>query len=375
MYQLHNFDSRHFIAEYWQKKPLLIRGALIDFNDPFDEHDLAGLAQEDEIDSRIIQQVDEKWQLHHGPFDDFEFFCQGKWSLLVQGVDQHIPKAAELMQAFDFIPHWRMDDLMVSFSVPGAGVGAHIDQYDVFIIQGKGKRHWQVGKPLTENMKCPQIDNFKPLIDVKLQPGDVLYIPPGWPHKGQSIEPSLNYSVGFRTHTDVELISHFADQLIDVNASAIRYRDPNLVSRSNPAEISATEINKLRQSMHSLIDSEQFASCIARLYSNRKEYIETCQPNPVTAQDIAKWRKMGSSFTTASGVRPCYVAPDANEPCTIFWINGIEFVVPNEEVDFICHRFAKTTWPDELLAQRQNTHFFNTLLAHLFNQGLCFTDT
>ena len=197
-----------FLKEYWQKKPLLIKGAFKDFVDPISADELAGLAMEQEIQSRIIAKslVADKtaWQVAHGPFENFDQFGESDWTLLVQAVNNFSPDSHALLNNFNFVPSWRLDDVMVSFSTQNGGVGAHLDQYDVFIIQGSGKRHWQVGKPdpslqqLLPHPDLKQVSEFTSVIDEITEPGDLLYIPPNHPHNGLAIENSLNFSIGFQ---------------------------------------------------------------------------------------------------------------------------------------------------------------------------------
>lgn len=256
-------NAEQFLQTHWQKQPKVIRQGFNDFIDPLDEHDLAGLAQLEEIDSRIVSLLGAQWQVAQGPFEDFEPLCQGQWSLLVQGVNQYIPEANYLLDEFSFIPNWRIDDLMVSYSVAQAGVGPHIDQYDVFIIQGKGRRRWQVGpkanyKELLPHPKLKQIEIFEPIIDVVLEPGDIIYIPPGYPHNGVALEPCLNYSVGFRAPDQIQLLDSFVDYCAEQEIASARYADPKLKPRKYSAEISSAEITALKKLMQDVLMSENF---------------------------------------------------------------------------------------------------------------------
>lgn len=171
---------------------------------------------ESEVDSRLVSHQDGKWQVSHGPFESYDHLGETNWSLLVQAVNHWHEPTAALMRPFRELPDWRIDDLMISFSVPGGGVGPHLDQYDVFIIQGTGRRRWRVGEKLQMKQHCPhpdllQVDPFEAIIDEELEPGDILYIPPGFPHEGYALENAMNYSVGFRAPNTRELISGFAD--------------------------------------------------------------------------------------------------------------------------------------------------------------------
>ena len=226
----HAFSAVAFLRDYWQQKPLLIKQAFVGFEDPISADELAGLSLEPGVDSRVVQKTAADWDLQHGPIEDFSAFGDSGWSLLVQAVNEHYPPAQELLRAFRFLPDWRVDDLMVSYSTVGGGVGAHLDQYDVFIIQGSGSRRWQVGEPGDYKTICPhpdlkQITGFTPIIDEVLEPGDMLYIPAGFPHAGETLTEALNFSVGFRAPSQAELISALADYALDQDALQQRFRD------------------------------------------------------------------------------------------------------------------------------------------------------
>ncbi len=263
MYSLtiNELSKAQFLAQYWQKQPLLIKGGFKNFVDPIDAEELAGLAMEEGIESRIVTNSD-GWQCANGPFEDFSTLGEEHSTLLVQAVDHWHPDAAELVEPFRFIPNWRIDDLMVSYSTPGGGVGPHIDQYDVFIIQGSGKRHWRVGQvdksvqQFSANKGLLQVGPFTAVIDVELEPGDILYIPPNAPHEGYAIEPSLNYSIGFRAPNQTDLLSAFADHLIDHDLGQARYGDEQLTERPSRGELTSDEIARLRKLMIAAIDDD-----------------------------------------------------------------------------------------------------------------------
>ena len=146
---LGGITAREFLRDYWQKKPLLIRQAIPDFESPIDADELAGLALEEEVESRLVIEHGERpWELRRGPFaeDEFSKLPEREWTLLVQAVDQFVPEVSELLEHFRFLPSWRIDDVMISFAAPGGGVGPHFDNYDVFLLQGHGKRNWKIGQ-------------------------------------------------------------------------------------------------------------------------------------------------------------------------------------------------------------------------------------
>ena len=285
-------DIEHFLKEYWQKKPLLIRKGLPQFEDPLDEHDLAGLAQYPEVDSRIISSNKARdWNAIEGPFEDFEPVCQNHWSLLVRGVNEYLHEAAYLLDEFNFIPNWRVDDLMVSFSVENAGVGPHIDQYDVFIIQGKGKRNWKVGnkgeyREIHPHPSLAQIEPFEPIIDEVLEAGDIIYIPPGFPHDGIALEDCLNYSVGFRAPEQNQLLDTFATYLLEHQIPSTRYSDPEIKKREYSAEIKTEESEKLRELMLQSIHSPAFENWLLHFTSN--QHNEETEPEDISHEDAQK---------------------------------------------------------------------------------------
>ncbi len=218
--QLEQFDLTSFISDYWQKKPLLIRQALPDWDNPLSPDELAGLSLEEEIESRIVTHKGASdWQLEQGPFDESRFSSLGNsnWSLLVQGVDNHVASVATLLDYFAFIPSWQVDDVMVSFATQGGGVGPHFDRYDVFLVQGQGRREWKLGEacddqtPVNNNDGLLLLDNFQCKTSYVLGPGDILYVPPYLSHCGTSLDNDcMTYSVGFRSPAMSELIDDFA---------------------------------------------------------------------------------------------------------------------------------------------------------------------
>lgn len=203
---LKDISVETFFKEYWQKKPLVVRGALAKDLGLISAEELAGYSLDDEIESRLIIRKNDSWQLEQGPLDEQIFAdIDGKpWTLLVQSLDYFHPPLHKLVQACNFIPRWRLDDVMVSYATDGAGVGPHLDKYDVFLIQGEGQRHWQVGHKeqlVTAHNPHPEIAQIEPFtadLDIVLETGDLLYIPPNTPHWGTSIGNSICYSVGFR---------------------------------------------------------------------------------------------------------------------------------------------------------------------------------
>lgn len=245
MQLLNNLTPAQFLAEYWQKKPLLIRGAIPNFKGLLTPNELAGLACEDDVQARIIQQKKAGWKVQHSPIDEADFAKLPKqnWTLLVQSVNHFLPEAADLLALFDFIPHARLDDLMVSYAPTGGGVGAHVDSYDVFLLQGSGKRNWKISAQtdlsLVENAPLKILKNFIPEQEFTLEAGDMLYLPPQIAHWGVSeSDDCMTYSIGFRAPSYQELAHEFLHYLQDHVQLAGMVSDPDLTVQKHAGEIS-----------------------------------------------------------------------------------------------------------------------------------------
>jgi 50S ribosomal protein L16 3-hydroxylase len=251
-----------FLRNYWQKKPLLIRNAFPDFVSPISPEDLAGLACEEAALSRIVmqQRADDTWTVQHGPFAEELFPTLGDhdWSLLVQDVDKWDADIAALLPAFSFLPRWRIDDVMVSFAAPGGSVGAHVDQYDVFLLQAQGHRRWQIdvskdpSLAFRDDVELKLLREFHPSHDWILGPGDMLYLPPGVPHHGVAEDACLTFSIGMRAPSAAELLGDFVDTLSADADEALRYRDADLAPAADPNEIDAAAMQRVLQALNAL---------------------------------------------------------------------------------------------------------------------------
>lgn len=327
-----------FLAEYWQKKPLLIKQAFKNFEDTIPADELAGLAMEAEIESRIVS-VDNKgdWQVDHGPFEDFSQYGEENWTLLVQAVNNWSRPTNSLLQPFAFIPRWRIDDVMVSFSTPNGGVGPHLDQYDVFIIQGSGKRRWQVGAPnkalstLIPHPDLKQVSAFEPLIDEITEAGDLLYIPPNHPHNGVSIENSVNFSIGFQAPSSQELWSSFADKLIDNNLGEMRFSDTARKVTDSSTLISKADQQQLKAFMlEQLEDTALFEQFIGQYLTQSHHALELLMPvNEIDADKLADiLSEPEILFMPVSGLK---AAITSEAEITLF-LNGDSFPIDKQSL-------------------------------------------
>lgn len=365
-----------FLTQYWQKKPVLLKNGFKAFIDPLTADELAGLALEEDIESRVVSCANGEWDLHTGPFTEFSHFGDSDWTLLVQAVDHWHPPAAQLLQPFRFIPNWRIDDLMVSFSAPGGGVGPHLDQYDVFIVQGEGKRHWRVGMPDNSLQQlCPhprllQVSPFVSCIDVITEPGDILYIPPGCPHEGTSIENSLNYSIGFRAPAQKDLLTGMADYLIDNNISGKRFTDPERQPASSVGAILPADLQQIKQLMQQLLADEQMLPLwFGELITQPKHELDQNEPDPhYQMEEIEEYLQEGSVLSRLGGLRCCYFQASDTSDITLF-INGERCTLPPDEL-----RTAKLLTDFTELSSNNNQHFCQSpqrlmLLTNYINQG------
>ncbi len=226
-----------FLRDYWQKRPLLIRNAFPGFHPPLDGDELAGLACEEDVESRLISGSvhSGRWQVRHGPLSEemFGHLPERDWTLLVQDVEKHVPELAPFLDHFDFIPGWRVDDLMISYAADGGSVGPHVDAYDVFLLQAAGRRRWQVGTPDAALAEIPGLEirvlaGFEARDEWLLEPGDMLYLPPNVPHYGIADGACMTWSIGFRAPSLAEMIADLGGYLSQRAGDGTHYTDPDL---------------------------------------------------------------------------------------------------------------------------------------------------
>lgn len=320
-----------FLREYWHKKPLLIRNAISGFSGLLSHTNMQALARRDDVESRLVQGRGTTWQLDHGPFRaaDFKRLPKTDWTLLVQSLNHYLPEADALLKQFDFIPHARLDDLMVSYAVPGGSVGPHLDSYDVFLLQGQGHRRWQIGTQsdleLLPDAPLKILRRFEPEAEWVLGPGDMLYLPPHVAHYGVAEDACMTYSIGFRAPTAEELAQAFLMHLQDTVALEGRYADPGLALQRHPGEIGRAML-------------DQIEAMIARVQWNRRDiaefagrYLSEPKPNvffdpPAAPLAPAAFRRQAARRGVAlhAKSRLLFVGPR-------FYINGEAFSPARDE--------------------------------------------
>jgi 50S ribosomal protein L16 3-hydroxylase len=247
---LGGLSPKDFLRRYWQKRPLLVRRALPGFRGVIDKAALFGLAARNDVEARLVERRGRRWRVTPGPLDSGKHragprlgshLSSHNWTLLVNGVNLHRPAAERLLRRFSFLPQARLDDVMVSYAVPGGGVGPHVDSYDVFLVQGQGRRRWRIARPrpfrLVHGAPLKLIAGFRADEEMLLEPGDLLYLPPGWGHDGVALDECFTCSVGFRAPRGAELTAAFLDYLHERGLPDGEYRDPGLRPVTNPARI------------------------------------------------------------------------------------------------------------------------------------------
>ena len=280
---LGDLTPERFLADYWQRRPLLVRGSLLDYVPPLSADELAGLALDEDVESRLVTtgDADQPWQVRFGPFvsEDFAQLPDRDWTLLVQAVDLWCPEVAELYAQFDFLPRWRTDDIMVSYAAPGGGVGPHFDQYDVFLLQVEGHRRWQIGDvcdastPLLSGTELQIIDNFKPTEDWLLGPGDMLYLPPGIGHWGVAEDACMTFSIGFRSPLLSDML---ADLAVELSAQGLdrHYRDPTLRPAMAQTQIDPVFVAHAKSQLLKLLDHDELVADWFARYMTAPKYAD-----------------------------------------------------------------------------------------------------
>jgi len=376
MYQL-SFSMSEFLEHYWHKKPTVIKGGFQNFIDPISPEEIAGLSMEEEVDSRFVANLNDKWTAEHGPFSEEKFgdLPESHWQLIVQAANHWHAGCAQLTEAFNSIPNWLFDDLMICYSAIGGGVGPHIDQYDVFIIQGSGKRQWRVGakdigqyKETCRASALRQIESFDSIIDEILEPGDILYIPPGFPHEGTTLEPSMSYSVGYRSPKEQELISNFADFVLAHDMGDVHLHDPEFSAQDNNGKIRQRDLENLTQMLKSAFEEKHtvhdFMGC---LLSQSRHQLDIVAPEPLwKAEEISQHLSSGGDVQRVSGLKALYHEQDSN----VAYINGEIIKVAEEDIAFL-KSLCNSVMVDQ--AQLLSSSAIS-LLTDLVNKGYWFIE-
>ncbi len=373
---LEQMTEQEFLTKYWQKKPVVIKQGFKNFEDPIAADEIAGIAMEEAVQSRLVYKKEGQWHAEFGPFESYGHLGERDWSLVVQALDNFSEEAAELIEPFRILPHWRLDDLMVSFATPGGSVGPHIDNYDVFICQGSGKRHWRVGArgehvEVIAHEALLHVEPFDAIIDVELEAGDILYIPPGFPHEGVTLETSLSFSVGFRANSAISLLSGFADHLIDNDCGRQLLEDPNRQTTNHSGEITNEDYASIKQQLQDLLDDDKTFKCfVGNFLTNAKHDLDLMPSEEPFAQAEVSELLAIHAVKRLGGLRAFYFEDSVNDG--VCFINGEQVNFEAEitpAIKLLCDQVV--VMPDDLAPWCENEHFV-TLMVELLDQGYWF---
>jgi 50S ribosomal protein L16 3-hydroxylase len=264
---LGGLSAQAFMAEYWQRQPLVISGALQAATLLPSRAQLFAMSAREDVESRLVQQHPKHgWTFKRGPFNRLPAKTQAEWTLLVQGVDLHHPGAHALMQMFRFIPDARIDDVMISWASDRGDVGPHTDRYDVFLLQVHGQRRWRLAPPadyaMVEGMPLKIIDGFKHTQEFVLNPGDMLYLPPMWAHEGVAVGGDcMTASIGFTVPEAGDLVRELATRMAEHWEDELLYEDPDQMPTAQPARVPAALHRFAQKALARMLKEPQAMAC------------------------------------------------------------------------------------------------------------------
>ena len=383
-----DFDADDFLQHYWQQKPLLLRDAIDVSGIDISAEELAGLACEENVNARLVLEHDGDypWQVEHAPFDESRFSTlpSSGWSLLVSDVERHVPATRRLLEAFRFIPDWRIDDLMISYAPPGGSVGAHTDAYDVFLIQLSGQRRWQISEhfddAVLEGTDLRILQSFSAEQDWVLDAGDMLYLPPNIAHHGiaqQSLDQAgnqqhcLTASVGFRAPSVETMTSSFVDylnhQADDHQArSERRYQDRSPGIPKHHAEIDQTTIDTfvdyLKQNLNT--EPEQVRRWLGEYCSDNTAFEQLNFENDIPCADFDTLRRLANETQLRlSPYSNCLFSRSGTD--AMLFINGASYQTSAGFAEIFCSDGIV----DQALLGLSSAEELE-LLQHLYNEGI-----
>ncbi|MCU7931860.1 MAG: cupin domain-containing protein [Candidatus Thiodiazotropha sp. (ex Codakia rugifera)] len=378
--------TEKFLADYWQRQPLLFRNPLPDFQCDLEANDLAGMACEEAFESRLVLEKHgvTPWEARFGPFDDtlFSELPESHWTLLVQDVDKHLPAVAELLDYFRFIPDWRLDDVMVSYAVDQGSVGPHIDDYDVFLYQAEGRRRWKIHtRPVSEEDFIPGLDlrilpDFEAEQEWLLEPGDMLYLPPNVAHWGLAEGECMTCSVGFRAPRLQEMASAWFDATIENRLPQRRYRDPPLQPQAAPGEILPSSLNEFKALLHACLQhNDQDDRWFGRFITETKDHLQVFpREQPLTEHGFLNRFREQAVIQRHGCTRMAFSRLESDGHDTLY-ANGQHYTLPSDSGDFLPVITHYRTLHFGYLQEWLEQPIYLALLCQLYNDGhLLFAD-
>ncbi len=372
---LGGISAREFLRDYWQKKPLLIRQAIPNFESPLSPDELAGLALEEQVESRmVIEHGERPWELRRGPFaeDAFQNLPERDWTLLVQAVDQFVPEVAELREHFHFLPSWRIDDVMISYAAPGGGVGPHFDNYDVFLLQAQGQRRWKIGQmcdsdsSMLDHADLRILADFDETDDWVLEPGDMLYLPPRLAHFGTAVDECMTYSVGFRAPSAAEVLTHFTDFLAQFLPDEDRYGDADIAPVSDPHQIQMDALQRLKSLLDEHMGDERLLLTWFGQFMTEPRYPELVAGEELSERDFLQALEDGAVLIRNPSARMAWSQVDIG---LLLFASGQSRLLPEHLLELLKLVCACDALHQENLAQWLADDDGRNLLWELVKQG------
>jgi 50S ribosomal protein L16 3-hydroxylase len=371
MIQFNPISLAEFLNNYWQQKPILLRNALPDYHSPITPDELAGLSLEDDVESRmVIQKGPEDYELKRGPFEEsiYAELPDKDWTLLIQGCDRLLPEIADLLNDFDFLPRWRVDDIMISYATEGGNVGPHFDHYDVFLLQASGQRHWHLTSQdcLEENyiqgVDLRLMKTFTVEQDFVLNPGDILYLPPKIGHHGIALDNDcMTFSIGYRSYRGQEIWDSFGDHLSEHQLFQELYYDPKMQPNLNAGEVTAEAAQQAKALMlDKLEDPAIMQIWFARFATQLDQGAASSLPDPLDPSERGSLETFIEALNYEHGLIKdpvCRFAYTETDQCLLF-INGAQWSCDHVPKAFI-----------QLLAN-QNYFDIEGLQAYLDNEAV-----
>ncbi len=371
-------SAADFLRQHWQKEPLLVRRAIPGLQSPVTPEELMELACDEQVESRLVLEKDgaRPWELRHGPFTakDFAGLPETHWTLLLQEMNKHLAEAAELVTRFEFIPSWRIDDVMISLSPPQGSVGPHVDTYDVFLLQAEGRKRWRIangahGKDaLLDDVELRILRDFSPDQEWILGPGDMLYLPPGIAHHGTALDNGQTWSVGFRAPSQTDMLSAMVEQAMQTLDPEARYRDPGLVPPQHPAEITPDVLAQVQRQVLALTQGVDPADWFGRLVTENRSGLgpEPAEPS-ISAAELRSLYQQRGALERDPGARFAYVRRPAGG-ATLF-VDGEAYLL-NERSAFAAPLLSeRPNLPWEDVRAAMDDESLLDALTDLYNQG------
>ncbi|MCK5725679.1 MAG: cupin domain-containing protein [Thiotrichaceae bacterium] len=362
-------SEQQFLDEYWQQKPLLIRQAFSNITPPFSPEELAGLCCDTDVAGRIVIGKDKHWQVLNAPLTEQDFLetPETHWTLLVNDIERYYPQLGEIIKPFRFIPDWRIDDLMVSYAPEGGSVGPHTDEYDVFLIQGQGQRHWQLD-PDADSQCCLSdcelsiLDNFNVQKEWTLEAGDFLYLPPNLAHYGVAQgDGCMTFSIGFRAPSQYELLNSWLDHSAEKKRLTQRYNDQKRPTVTHSGEINSSDIEGIKTLMRTALDDDQqFITWLGKYLTEAKNDQQTLYSHTDHVDDDI-------AFTRNPAHRLAWLE---QEDGLLIFINGEANHAPLESkaaIEYLCQHYE---FPADILEEKLCDSHFKDLFAQLMDYGV-----